>query len=57
MTQQVIRRLDLRVKHQSFSCGPRTSSRIPPQITVETLVPTGALMPMPEPEKQDKEAR
>ena len=51
MTQQVIRKLDVRVKHQSFTCGPRTTSRIPPQITVETLVPTGAILPMPNPEK------
>lgn len=51
MTQQVIRRLGVRVKHQSFNCGPRTSSRIPPQLTVEALLPTGALLPMPDPEK------
>lgn len=51
LTQQVIRKLDVRIKHQSFSCGPRTSSRIPPQLTVETLMPTGALLPMPDPEK------
>jgi hypothetical protein len=52
MTQQVIRKLDVRVTDQSFGCGPRTSSRIPPQITVETLVPTGAILPMPNPEKK-----
>lgn len=52
MTMQVIRRLDVRVKNQSFSCGPRSSSRIPPQLTVETLVPTGAFLPMPDPEKK-----
>ena len=52
MTTQVIRRLDVKVKHQSFSCGPRTTSRIPPQLTVETLVPTGAFLPMPNPEKK-----
>jgi hypothetical protein len=52
MTTQVIRRLDVKVTHQSFSCGPRTTSRIPPQITVETLVPTGAFLPMPNPEKK-----
>ena len=52
LTMQVIRRLDVKVKHQSFSCGPRSSSRIPPQLTVETLLPTGALLPMPDPEKK-----
>lgn len=56
MTQQLVRRLDVRVKHQSFGCGPRTSSRIPPQLTVEALMPTGALLPMPDPEKQKKDA-
>src|SRR5690606_10028659 len=38
LTMQVIRKLDVKVKHQSFSCGPRSSSRIPPQLTVETLL-------------------
>ncbi|MDY6945087.1 MAG: hypothetical protein SXG53_05170 [Pseudomonadota bacterium] len=52
LTTQVIRKLDVKVKHQSFTCGPRTTSRIPPQITVETLVPTGAFLPMPNPEKK-----
>jgi hypothetical protein len=51
MTTQVIRRLGVRVKDQNFTCGPRSSSRIPPQLTVEALMPTGALMPMPDPEK------
>lgn len=52
VTQQVIRRLDVKVKNQSFNCGPRSSSRIPPQLTVETLMPTGAFLPMPNPEKK-----
>lgn len=52
MTQQLVRKLDVKVKNQSFSCGPRTSSRIPPQITVEALMPTGAFLPMPNPEKK-----
>jgi hypothetical protein len=56
VTTQVIRRLDVRVKNQSFGCGPRTSSRIPPQLTVEALVPTGQILPMPDPEK-DKKAK
>jgi hypothetical protein len=55
MTQQVIRKLDVRVKRQSFGCGPRTASRIPPQLTVEALVPTGALLPMPAPEEDKKQ--
>lgn len=54
MTTQVIRRLDVRVKNQSFSCGPRSSSSIPPQLTVEALLPTGAILPMPDPEKKAK---
>jgi hypothetical protein len=54
LTMQVIRKLDVKVKHQSFSCGPRSSSRIPPQLTVETLLPTGVLLPMPDPEKEKK---
>lgn len=53
LTMQVIRRLDVKVKNQSFNCGPRSSSRIPPQLTVETLLPTGALLPMPNPEKKE----
>ena len=52
VTQQVVRKLEVKVKNQSFSCGPRTTSRIPPQITVETLMPTGAFLPMPNPEKK-----
>lgn len=57
MTTQVIRKLDVKVKDQSFHCGPRSSSRIPPQLTVEALLPTGALMPMPEPEKKTQSAQ
>ena len=53
MTSNVLRRLDMRVIRQSFSCGGRSEpSRIPPQLVVETLVPTGALLPMPAPEKK-----
>jgi hypothetical protein len=55
MTQQVIRKLDVRVKRQSFGCGPRSTSRIPPQLTVEALLPTGALLPMPAPEEDKKQ--
>jgi hypothetical protein len=54
LTQQVIRRLDVKIKHQSFGCGPRSSSRIPPQLTVETWLPTGALLPMPNFDKNKK---
>jgi hypothetical protein len=52
MTSQVFRKLGVRVIRKSFSCGPRESSRIPPQLTVEALVPTGALLPMPAPERK-----
>lgn len=51
LTTQVIRKLDVRVKNQSFGCSPRSSSKIAPRLTVETLLPTGALLPMPDPEK------
>lgn len=51
LTTQVIRKLDVKIKHQSFGCGPRSRSRIAPQLTVETWLPTGTLLPMPDPEK------
>lgn len=52
MTTHVLRKLDVRVIRKSFSCGPRVSSRIPPQLVVEALLPTGALRPLPEPESK-----
>ena len=51
MSQQVFRKLNVRVVRRSFNC--EGASRIPPQITVESLLPTGALRPMPEPEKKE----
>lgn len=55
MHVNVFRKLGVRVLRKNFSCGPReSSSRIAPQLTVETLMPTGALLPMPDPEKMKK---
>jgi hypothetical protein len=50
MSTQVFRRLDVRVVRRGYTCNPRASSNIPPQLTVEALLPTGQLLPMPEPE-------
>lgn len=52
MSQQVFRRLNVRVVRRSFNC--EGASRIPPQITVEALLPTGRLKQMPDPEKKEK---
>lgn len=54
MSQQVFRRLNVRVVRRSFNCDG--ASRIPPQITVESLLPTGRLKPMPDPEKKTESA-
>jgi hypothetical protein len=51
MTSQLLRRLDMRVIRRSFNCRPELSN-IPPQLVVETLMPTGQLLPMPDPEKE-----
>lgn len=51
MATQVFRRLDVRVVRSNASCG-RGQSRISPQLVAEALVPTGQLLPMPDPEKQ-----
>lgn len=56
MSFQVFRKLDVRVVRKNFSCGPRESWKLPPQLTVEALLPTGALLPMPDPEKAKKTA-
>lgn len=52
MAFNVFRKLDVRVVRKNFSCGPRESWKMPPQLTVEALLPTGALLPMPDPEKK-----
>lgn len=54
MTPSVFRKLDVKVLNRNFNCGPRDSSRIAPQLTVQALLPTGALLPMPDPEKLKK---
>lgn len=54
MSQQVFRRLNVRVVRRGFNCDG--ASRIPPQITVESLLPTGRLKPMPDPEKKNESA-
>jgi hypothetical protein len=48
MSTSVFRELDVRVVRRSLNCDSNQPSRIPPQVTVEALLPTGALMPMPE---------
>ena len=50
MSSSVFRELDVRVVRRSYNCDPRQPSHIPPQLTVEALLPTGGLMPMPEAE-------
>lgn len=52
MAFNVFRKLDVKVVRKSFSCGPRESWKTPPQLTVEALLPTGQLLPMPDPEKK-----
>jgi len=55
MGNQLFRKLDVKVTHRSANCGPRDSaSRIPPQMTVQALLPTGRILPMPDPEKQKR---
>ncbi|MET0535799.1 MAG: hypothetical protein ABW171_16405 [Steroidobacter sp.] len=54
MSMQVFRKLDVKVIRRSASCAPREQSRIPPQLVAEALLPTGQLLPMPDPEKQKK---
>ena len=51
MTMSVFRKLDVKVLRRSTSCGTRdAATRIPPQMVVEALLPTGSLLPMPDPE-------
>lgn len=58
MSNSVFRRLDVKVLRRSFSCGPRDSaSRIPPQLVAEALLPTGSLLPMPDPEKEKQKEK
>jgi hypothetical protein len=55
MSSQLFRKLDVKVTRRTASCGPRDSaSHIPPQMSVEALLPTGKLLPMPDPEKMKK---
>lgn len=44
----VLRKLDVRIVRKNFSCDSRSYSRIPVQMTVEALLPTGNLRPLPE---------
>jgi hypothetical protein len=48
MSTSVFRELDVKVVRRSLNCDSNQPSRIAPQITVEALLPTGGLMPMPE---------
>lgn len=52
MSLQLFRKLGVKVIHKSANCGSGQMSRIPPQLTAEALLPTGALAPMPDPEKK-----
>lgn len=52
MAVQVFRRLDVKVVRRNTTCGPGEQSRIPPQLVAEALLPTGSLLPMPDPEQQ-----
>lgn len=52
LNTQVFRKLQVRATSRRLDCNPRMFSHIPPQLTVETLLPTGALMPMPAPENK-----
>lgn len=54
MSTQLFRKLNVKVIRRGASCG-RDQSQIPPQMTVEALVPTGRLRPMPDPEKKSGE--
>ena len=54
MTRSVFRELDIRVLRRSFTCDAREENRIAPQMTVEALLPTGALLPLPDPEAERK---
>jgi hypothetical protein len=47
ITKNVFRQLDVRVVRRNFTCNSRELSRITPELTVEALMPTGVLMPMP----------
>jgi hypothetical protein len=47
MTRSVFRELDVRVVRGNSTCDSRQPSRMAPQLTVEALLPTGALLPMP----------
>ncbi|HEY5759327.1 MAG TPA: hypothetical protein VIU34_26060 [Steroidobacter sp.] len=54
MSTQLFRKLDVKVTRRTTSCGPRDSSRIPPQMDVEALLPTGRLAVVADPEKQKR---
>lgn len=53
LNAQVFRKLQVRATSRRLDCNPRMFSHIPPQLTVETLLPTGALLPMPAPENKN----
>jgi hypothetical protein len=58
MSNTVFRKLNVKVIRRSFGCGPRDSvSRMPPQLVAEALLPTGSLLPMPDPEKEKQKEK
>jgi len=52
MMRSIFRELDVRVVRRNFTCDSRQENRITPQLTVEALLPTGALLPMPPAESE-----
>jgi hypothetical protein len=54
MSSQVFRKLDVKVTRRTASCGPSDASRIPPQMDVEALLPTGRIAVVADPEKQKR---
>ena len=49
----VFRELDVRVVRRSSTCDARQPSAIAPQLTVEALLPTGGILPMPTKDESD----
>jgi hypothetical protein len=49
MTSRVYRELGVRVVRRNYHCDPGELSRIPPQLTLEALLPVGAAQPKLEP--------
>jgi hypothetical protein len=57
MTSSVFRQLDVRVVRRGHTCDQRQSSRLPPQVTVEALVPTGRIPELPTENESDADPK